>query len=92
MFPLGYFQAKLPQGSTLAQVHTTVRGYKRVLHCPTGPLRSLEVYYFFSTRDDVALRFEVWYDEQSELIAIQGEDSNSRHIQTDGCGPGPLSE
>lgn len=85
-FPVGYFHAVLHSGMHIQDVHEIVKGYQKVLHCDMYS----EIYYYFSTDDDEAERIEVFYDEDGFYQWLEGEDSNSRTIRTDGCEPGLL--
>jgi hypothetical protein len=88
MFPLGYFDVTLESGMTLNEIHEIVQGYEKVLHCRTYS----EIYYYFSTEDDKALRFEITYDEQMRLRRYQEEEIDSRTITTNGCDNGQIPE
>ena len=50
----------------------------------------VKVYYFFDDRDTKALRFMIFYDKQSNFERIQGEDTDSKSIWTNGCIEGTL--
>lgn len=86
-FPLGYFIGKLP-GSTLEEAHRLIQGYEAVYHCGGN----IEVYYYYSTNDNDALRMQVGYDDDKRVIRADGEDSNSRVISIKGCPLGRLGE
>lgn len=86
VFPLGYFNSILKEGMSMDEVHSIVKGYEKVLQCGSR----CEVYYFFDNRDTKALRFMIFYDKQSNFERIQGEDTDSGTIWTDGCIEGTL--
>lgn len=91
VFPLGYFYTVIKPGMTLDDVHFIIRGYEKVLRCRDSAKDALyykEVYYYFSPRDDEALRFQLFYDEQGRFLEFQGEDEDSRTIMTLGCEEG----
>jgi len=87
-FPVGYFERQLRPGTPIAQVHSLVQGYAKAYKCSGNR----EVYYYFSFYDNWALRFEIWYDADMRVQAIQGEDEDSRSIQVNGCMYGLLSD
>jgi hypothetical protein len=92
-FPLGYFFNILEKGMSRQKVHQIVRGYKRVLRCgPDSRGFTHEVYYFYSNRDDKALRMEIEYDTRERLYRVQGEDPNSRILSVRNCQPGRWGE
>jgi hypothetical protein len=84
-FPSGYFYSVLEPGMTLDEVHSIIMGYKKVLNCD---YRRREVYYYFSTEDTKALRFEIVYDDNLKYWKFRGEDDDSRTIWTKSCEPG----
>lgn len=79
VFPIGYFYVTLKQGMPLDEVHAIVRGYKKVYNC----FGTDEIYYYFSDKDDEALRFEIRYDDQLKFETMRGEDENERTINID---------
>jgi hypothetical protein len=87
-FPSGYFYTILQPGMTLTEVHDNVKGYEMVLHCGS---RS-EIYYYLSPELQDAERFELRFDDQGKYSDFEGEDPNSRTIQTFDCEPGLLEE
>jgi hypothetical protein len=89
IFPVGYFRETLKSGTEMNVVHQDIRGYDKVLHCETGGLR--EIYYYFSSDDQTAIRFQVDYGYDGKLLGVVSEDLNSRTIRTEGCVPGLLS-
>jgi hypothetical protein len=90
IFPLDYFRTRLHRGtSTIDEVHEVMQGYERVLNCSDGGQR--EVYYYYSTEDNKALRIEVWYTG-GRLLDLNTEDDDSRTIQVKGCIPGRFGE
>jgi hypothetical protein len=90
IFPLDYFRTRLHRGtSTIDEVHEEIRGYDKVVHCSVGGQR--EMYYYYSTEDNKALRIEVWY-AGSRLLDLNTEDDDSRTIQVEGCVPGRFGE
>jgi hypothetical protein len=87
IFPAGYFDTILIPGMPIEEVHEKVLGYEKVIHCGTYK----EVYYYFGTEDDKALRFEVLYDDDFGYEKLETEDDDSRTIYTKGCVKGLLS-
>jgi hypothetical protein len=87
-FPLSYYAVVLETGTPINKVHEIVRGYEKVYHCQSYS----EIYYYFSTEDDKALRFVIMYDEQLKISKIYGEDSDSRYIKTEDCDLEQLPE
>jgi len=83
-FPAGYFYMGLQPGMSITEVHKIVQGYEKVLHCGT---RS-EIYYYFSSELEDAQRFKLRYDDQGNYLEFEGEEDDSRTLQTDGCEPG----
>jgi hypothetical protein len=88
VFPAGYFDSILEKGMSPSDVHQVVQGYATVWRC--GDLR--ELYYYYSTDDDIALRFMIFYDQDKRFLRLQGEDDDSRTLRTDGCQEGLLIE
>ena len=87
VFPEGYYYSILKKGMSLEEIHSIIVGYQAVFHCGDN----LEVYYFFDTRDDKALRFMVFINHQDKTFKeLQGEDTNSRTISLYGCEEGVL--
>lgn len=80
-FPVGYFDSALEPGMTYDEVHRIVRGYERVYRC----YGFTEIYYYYSTNHDDAIRFGLVYDDQSQFVELRGEDPESRTL---GLGPG----
>lgn len=80
VFPEAYFYAVLKPGMTLDQAHAIVRGYEKVYNC----FGTDEIYYYFNTNDDNALRFVITYNDQLQYEDMRGEDLNERTI---GIGP-----
>jgi hypothetical protein len=93
-FPAGYFYTLLKPGMSVDEVHKVLRGYEKVFRCgsPVDPYYSREVYYYFSSDDSKALRFQIFYDKQEKYENIQGEDSNSRSIPVDNCEEGLIEK
>jgi hypothetical protein len=86
-FPVGYYFTILQPGMTLDEVHKTIQGYEVVKNCRN----TTEIYYYFSTNDEKALRFEVFYGiDKFRFESLQGEDKNSKTIRTEGCLPGVI--
>ena len=86
-FPAGYFNEVLKPGMTIGEVHRIINGYEKAYRC-----RSLletyyyrEVYYYYSTEDTKALRFQIFYDKQEKYTRLEGEDADSRTILTNDC-------
>ena len=84
-FPVGYFRKVLKPGMPMAEVHGIVRDYESVFTCDS---RNGEVYYYFSSEDARALRFEITYDRDMNFDSLGTEDVNQRTIPVDGCVPG----
>lgn len=92
-FPLGYFFSVLKEGMSRQRVHETVQGYERVLRCgPDSRGFTQEVYYFYSVRDNRALRMQIEYDAHGNLYRVQGEDPNSRTFSVGNCQLGRWDE
>lgn len=87
-FPSSYFRSVLKPGMTLSEVHSIVKGYKKVLRCGFQS----EIYYYFGTDDKGAHRIEIFYDQDKKYKKLMGEEPDSRTIQTWGCTPGQLTE
>ena len=87
-FPIGYFDFVLKPGMDISEVHKIVTGYKMVFRCYWGK----EIYYYFSSEDDQALRFQIFYDNLGKYDELRSEDQNSRTIRTDNCENGLLDE
>jgi hypothetical protein len=86
-FPLGYFYAVLKPGMSIDEIHKLTRGYEKVDRCRTsitGPFYK-EVYYYYSSDDLQALRFQMFYDNKEVFTNFQSEDNNSRTISTKDC-------
>jgi hypothetical protein len=80
-FPIGYFESVLIPGMTYEEVHKIVRGYTQVLNCigndeGVGKNDDIEVYFYFSTEDTTAIKFDVWY-ENGKFIHFTGYDSDA---------------
>lgn len=88
-FPEGYFYTVLKPGMTINEVHQIVQGYEKVLHCEDI---ETEIYYYFSSEDEIALRFAIIYDDQWKFWRLRGEDTNSPSIRIEGCKDGPIRE
>jgi hypothetical protein len=87
-FPIGYFITILQPGMTTDEVHKIVIRYRKVLNC-----RNIsEIYYYFSSDLKDAKRFEIIYDGQGKYIRIEGEEDNSRTLQTFGCEEGVIEK
>jgi hypothetical protein len=87
-FPAGYFYTVLQQGDSRAKVHEIVKGYSMVYHCADYS----EIYYYFSTEDNKALRFEILYDEFSKFKSLHTEDHDSRTIRISNCVEGKIED
>jgi hypothetical protein len=87
-FPSGYFYTILEPGMTIAEVQNIVQGYEKVLHCGN---RS-EIYYYFSSELVDAIRFKLRYDDQGNYWDFEGEEDDSRTLQTNGCKPGTITK
>jgi len=72
----------------MEEVHRLIQGYEVAYRCP----HRREVYYYYSSNDNEALRFEVSFDENQRVLGLSGEDSNSRVISINDCSPGWLGE
>jgi hypothetical protein len=80
-FPIGYFESVLKPGMTYVEVHKIVQGYTQVLNCvgnDKGVSKSdvIEVYFYFSTDDASAIKFDIWY-EQGKFSYFKGYDSDA---------------
>jgi hypothetical protein len=87
-FPYGYFYERLGRGTPISEVHRVVRGYQISYACEGDR----EVYYYFSTWRNRALRFEIWYDDRLRVSEVAGEDEDDRWISVEDCSPGLLAE
>jgi hypothetical protein len=88
-FPTNYFHAVLKPNMTLDEVHDIVRGYESVSNC----YGTNELYYYFSTDKNDAIRFMLFYDEQGYFVRLEGEDPNSRTLSLgSGCPNGLLEK
>lgn len=87
-FPVGYFFTVLQPGMTTDEVHKIVVRYHKVLNCH----KLSEIYYYFSSDLKDAKRFEIIYDGQGKYIRIEGEEDNSRTLQTFGCEEGVIEK
>ena len=88
-FPLDYFEANLHRGMPIDEVHAVIKDYERVLHCGYDA----EIYYYYSSDDNLALRIEVLYDPYSLLFrGVVGEDWEDGGIGIEGCEPGRIGE
>jgi len=85
---MNYYYSILQPGMNIEEVHGIIKGQKTVYFC--GDL--IEVYYFYSTDETEALRFEIFYDENGKYINLLGEDSNSRTINLDNCQLGQIAK
>lgn len=92
-FPASYYASTLEEGMTRRQVHEAIKGYERVFKCgPDTRGFTEEIYYFYSSNDDTALRMQIVYDNQKRYFRTQGEDRNSRTITTTNCQVGQWDE
>lgn len=87
-FPSGYFYAVLKPGMSVAEVHQIVKGYEKVVNCGNVS----EIYYYFSAEVEQAKRFKIVYDNDGKFSRFEGEEDDSRTLQTDGCIPGLMDE
>lgn len=92
-FPANYFYDVLQPGMSIDQVHQTMRGYSAVHTCG----KIFELYYFFSTSDEDAVRIAIFYDRnedvsQKKLVRVRTEDDDSRTLNFVSCTPGLLEE
>jgi hypothetical protein len=86
-FPEGYYFSVLEKGMSLDEIHSVITDYQTVFHCDDYA----EIYYYFDTRDDKALRFRVFIDPENKTFErLQGEDDDSRTININGCDEGVL--
>ena len=86
-FPASYFNEVLKPGMTIGEVHRIIKGYEKAYRC-RSPLETYyyrEVYYYYSTEDTKALRFQIFYDKQEKYTRLEGEDADSRTILTNDC-------
>ncbi|HTY25140.1 MAG TPA: hypothetical protein VMC85_18555 [Desulfomonilaceae bacterium] len=74
VFPVMYFDSVLKPGMPSDEVHQIVRGYDQVLFC----FGNTEIYYYFSTEDNTAIRFGIEYDDQGKYIRLEGENPRER--------------
>jgi hypothetical protein len=86
-FPVGYFYTILQPGMSMADVHKVIQGYEKVLRCDS----TSEIYYYFSSELEDAKRFQIIYDDQGEFMRLEGEEDDSRTLQTNGCVPGQIN-
>jgi hypothetical protein len=93
-FPEGYFYTVLKPGMTVDEVHHVVQDYEKVYRCRSSADTRFysEIYYYFSVKDQGALRFEVFYDQKEKFEKLQGEDNNSSTIRTDDCEIGLIGK
>ncbi len=75
---------------TIDEVHEIVQKYEWVLRCEVG--QQSEIYYYFSTHDDDAIRVKILYNDDWTVFRVDGEDTNSRTIRTENCVAGRLGE
>jgi hypothetical protein len=88
-FPTNYFYAVLKPKMTLDEVHGIVRGYERVSNC----WGTAELYYYFGTDKNDAIRFMLHYDEQGYFVRLEGEEPDSRTLGvSSGCPDGLLEK
>lgn len=87
-FPSGYFYTVLKPGMSISEVHEIVQGYEKVVQCDNLS----EVYYYFSQKLEDAKRFELVYDDRGKYVRFEGEEDDSRTLQTFGCEPGLIQE
>jgi hypothetical protein len=85
-FPSGYYYSVLKPGMTINEVHQRIKGYKKVINCNGVS----EIYFFYDVSDEKALRFRIRYDQQKNYKEFEGEEKDSRTIQTLGCVEGQL--
>jgi hypothetical protein len=85
-FPTGYYLSILEKGMNRKEIHTIIRGYEKVYHCN----QYSEIYYYFDTRDDSAIRFKVLYDSDGYYKEIIGEEPDSPTLRLDGCAEGQI--
>jgi hypothetical protein len=89
LFPVDYYDNELSRGTPIEKVHEAIQGYEKVVHCRYG----IEIYYFYSSSDNLAVRMEVSYGPEGEaLVGISGEDWNERDISTEDCTPGRIGD
>jgi hypothetical protein len=87
-FPSGYFYTVLKPGMSVAEVHQIVKGYEKVVNCGNVS----EIYYYFSAEVEQAKRFKIVYDNDGKFLRFEGEEDDSRTLQTYGCIPGLIEE
>jgi hypothetical protein len=88
LFPAGYFDEILDPGIPVSDVHELVTGYDLVKICDSYK----EVYYYFDSTDEGALRFEILYDDKKNYKELRTEAGDSRTIYTKNCRNGIISE
>jgi hypothetical protein len=70
-FLLDYFRDKLHEGMPIDEVHAVMKAYERVFHCGYDA----EIYYYYSSDDNLALRIEVLYEPDGLIfLDVIGED------------------
>lgn len=90
VFPFEYLEENLEKGAPIDEVHSVVRGYERVVQGHEGG--TAEVYYFYTSDDDTAVRIEVGYDHDLKLRSLMSEDEDSGGIYIGGCTEGRIGE
>lgn len=88
VFPVGYFYSVITPGMSMRDVHSIVIGYEQVFNC----FGTDELYYYFSTDEKDAIRFEIIYDDQGRHKEFLGEDLYTRTLSIGICTPGLLEE
>lgn len=87
-FPSGYFYTVLKPGMSVSEVHQIVKGYEKVMNCRNVS----EIYYYFSVELEQAKRFKIVYDNDGKFVRFEGEEDDSRTLDTNGCAPGLIEE
>jgi hypothetical protein len=85
-FPENYFYTILEPGVSKDEVHSIVTEYEQVFTC----YGTDELYYYYSTNDEDALRFMIHYNEESRFVRMYGEDDDSLTLSKEGCVLGRL--
>jgi hypothetical protein len=95
-FPYQYFYDNLADGMTVREVHQIMRRYEKVLKC--GDFA--EIYYYFSTDEELAYRYLVGFEQGkyigSEYGGLQAHEGPMGDSwipgYKDGCVDGLLDE
>lgn len=91
-FPVSYFRTVISQEMNIEDVHKIVTGYEQVFQCGES-----EVYYYFNTSDDNALKFKIYYEQRDlsgkrKFLSVFFNSEYPNIVSSDGCAPGLLEE